>query len=548
MVVVALNHVAWQRNRFGCVRLVQKESGDQSPHSKERRGIAVFVVLLVIAMTLGLSYAMVRTQSTALRIHRNSGRGTLARHAAVTGMTMAIKTMNTSTWAGVGTTLTGTLGPYESYKVTYTTGDASLTAASPLYNEYPYRVTLLSTGSSVDPDNPQSVATHQVRAVLRLVPRKLADEPSQWAYILNYTVYQWSLGTWNVAVPSRIEGPVRVKGAMAMSLGPASGGCLNPELNWPDSVRRRYYSDLKRMRDAYGTDWRAYSATATFYPYTWDWPLNWIQSDAASVLTSMGTSTSNTGFPSSNVLYPPASLTTYQLYPGGKVYNVQAVASTLQNATLQPDVLLNPAGIYWQAGQVELGDGATLCGTLITPNANVNVRGKGVKILAADLPSLYGTSQPVQLPAVVAGGRFYVFAGAEVGITGMVTASTSFDVASDTQDRASLTLLGALAAGDISIHGRSEWTAKSTNWWNDKFLQFDAQASILGGVKYFPEWLQAKKHLDPTPRLTIKPSPTPIRYHWHTWTDANGTNNPIFVPDPNDGGLRWNLLDWTDSP
>jgi hypothetical protein len=40
----------------------------------------------------------------------------------------------------------------------------------------------------------------------------------------------------------------------------------------------------------------------------------------------------------------------------------------------------------------------------------------------------------------------------------------------------------------------------------------------------------------------VKPNPTAVRYHWHNW------NNPVFVADPSDGGLRWELLEWTENP
>ena len=47
---------------------------------------------------------------------------------------------------------------------------------------------------------------------------------------------------------------------------------------------------------------------------------------------------------------------------------------------------------------------------------------------------------------------------------------------------------------------------------------------------------------DPEPQLTISPDSGPITYHWHY------PGNQIYAPHPNDDGLRWDLLEWTEDP
>ena len=42
--------------------------------------------------------------------------------------------------------------------------------------------------------------------------------------------------------------------------------------------------------------------------------------------------------------------------------------------------------------------------------------------------------------------------------------------------------------------------------------------------------------------LRDKPDATPARYHWRNSQD------PVYVADPNDGGLRWDLREWTETP
>ena len=139
--------------------------------------MAVLLILLLLAMTLGLSYSLVRSQNTADHIERNADRRGMAQQAAMTGLMMAVKKMQTSAWAGVGTTYTGQPSSTQSFSVTYTAGDASLVSGSANYSDYPYRVTLLSTGTATDPIDATCISTHQTQAVVRLVPRALAASP-----------------------------------------------------------------------------------------------------------------------------------------------------------------------------------------------------------------------------------------------------------------------------------------------------------------------------------------------------------------------------------
>ncbi|MCE9553506.1 MAG: hypothetical protein K8T91_09040, partial [Planctomycetes bacterium] len=153
--------------------------------------MAVVLVMVIIAISLAVSYSMLRMQTTALDLNSNSARQVDARHVAVTGISVAMQKMSAANWAGVTSTVSGNISPYESYSVTYTTGDSSLTSGSAEYNEYPYRVTLLSTGYAVDPADSTRRATHRVRAVVQLVRRKLSTVSSAWTTAQAYTVLQW---------------------------------------------------------------------------------------------------------------------------------------------------------------------------------------------------------------------------------------------------------------------------------------------------------------------------------------------------------------------
>ncbi len=181
-------------------------------NSQCRRGIAVLLVLLLLTLTLALSYATVRTQNMAMMIQLNSDRRAAAQQAAVTGMAIAVKKMQQSNWAGFGSTINGTLSSTDSYSVTYTYGDPSLTSGSPDYNDYAFRGTLSVTGKSTDPANPQDVATYQISTVVRLVPRMLSTEPSDWSTMQQYTVYQTANQPFEIDIPCQLSGPVRIQG------------------------------------------------------------------------------------------------------------------------------------------------------------------------------------------------------------------------------------------------------------------------------------------------------------------------------------------------
>ena len=68
----------------------------------------------------------------------------------------------------------------------------------------------------------------------------------------------------------------------------------------------------------------------------------------------------------------------------------------------------------------------------------------------------------------------------------------------------------------------------------------------VSGQWYFPTWLSHYYGLDSTPRLTIKPDPTPVIYHWHD------PSQPIFLHHPNDPhnpdavGLSWEVVEWNE--
>ena len=494
-----------------------------------RRGVALLVVLLLISMVLGLSYAGVRSRHTALQIQRNSDRRSSARQTAVTGLTMALKKMHHSEdWQGVGSALTGSLGEHESYKVTYTTGDASLSSGDPDYDDYPYRVTLLSTGSAADPNNPQCVATYQIQAVVRLIPRAMPEEPADWKAMTEYTFYQYKDDNVEINVPFRIEGPVRLQKKLL----------IGKDYEWEVDARNRYLGDLNLMRLAGYPDRRPFNDRIDL-PY---------DKQDGGIITLLNASL---GIPTHDVSKQepagwehPGEVTTYRLYPGGKVYDVTVLSQDQRNVSLEPDVETNPLGIYYRAGESRLYENVTIEGTLINKgdsNGDIHVYGENVHILAHDLPPLADDDRPIRLPTTITEDDFRIHANATGSMEGFFAIWDEFEILEDKQGDILMPIQGHLVVKKAKIRGRSNWV-KWKDWWEILYFFFLAQDDSSEPIEYFPTWLKLLAGFNPQPQLTIKPDATPVRYHWHNPGD------PIYVPHGDDDGLRWDLLSWTENP
>ena len=199
----------------------------KSRHSR-RNAMTIIVVMGVIAMTLAMSYALMRSQFVMTQVQGNATRHGDARQTAVAGLMQAIRVMHDAdAWGGVDTSIQGQLSESLRYEVHYTVGDPSLDPAKKdaypdrEYDDYPYRVTLDATGYAVDPDDPDRETSHRMRAVVKLVPRKLSTtEPDNWTTINQYTVYQWNADKTVVAdLPLHVEGPAYLQGKLDLAEG-----------------------------------------------------------------------------------------------------------------------------------------------------------------------------------------------------------------------------------------------------------------------------------------------------------------------------------------
>ena len=492
--------------------------------SRGRRGVAVLVVLLLLAMTLGLSYAAMRSQHTAMLIHRNFDRRSSARQAAMTGLTLAIKKMHTADWQGVGSTLDGSLGEYEGFTVTYTLGDPTLSAGHADYEAYPYRVTLLSTGTAVDPSQSAAIAKYRIRAVVELSPRNMAAEPTDWATMQDYTVYQTNDDYVALEIPCRIEGPVRLQEKLRIA-------DVYPN---DTEARLKYLQDLNAMRLAGLPDFRPFNGPVHFRCSDLD------ASYFDELIALLGMVVIDV--PKQEVASDwrePVSLTDYQIYEGGPIYTIPHVSGILENVTLEADPLNNPLGIVYCDTSITIRDNVTIHGSLFCRD-DINIEGTKVVFLPVDLPSLNGSDVPVRLP-VASCQNFLIKPLADATVRGLVAVFDRFEV-ERSHETTKLDLLGRLITRRLYLMEREPWDLL---YWNDHYANFSMNLALGDPplTPYFPVWMQAQGR-DPIPRITIRPDPGPnvCQYHWYDQDD------PIYLPHPDDDALRWDLLEWTENP
>ena len=305
------------------------------------------------------------------------------------------------------------------------------------------------------------------------------------------------------------------------------------------SPRARLLRDLEAMRKANLGDHRPFSTTVNA-------PLAATPGEVQSLITD------ETNVPLNNIsqgsgvapVTHPGNVQTYRLYPGGQSYSVPTLGSSLSNVSYGPDPQTNPLGLFKYPYELALNNSVTVQGTLLTydnsSRADVQVRGSNVRLSAVNLPQLYGDSRTYQLPVIMARDDVSIYDGSQSAITGLMVAGDEYEVLNGSQGT-TLSVQGKLLTAELSIAPRSEWH-QSTDWWKARLTSFMTQLNGAKPARYFPQWLKNNYSLDYVPKITIKPDPASVTYHWHDWTQ------PLLVAHPDDGALRWDIIDWRDNP
>ncbi len=487
-----------------------------------RRGMAIVIVLALISMTVAVSYALIRTQFTSLAIEENAGRSQQARDAAWAGVGHALKQLHSSSWAGTGTSETKSLGNRVSFSVSYTAGDASLAAGSP---EYPYRVTVDVTGRVASSVTGVPDTTFQYRLVLQLVPRQLSAEPDGWQGMSSRTLTQWDgASDLLLEVPARIEGTAAVQGQLQFFQSYPTG----------NDAMANYGYDLGIMANVGRGDFRPFGGPVLVGPQS--------RRGIGIVLLRnvMGVSTQDISELDTPAFRATNVPTTYQLYRGGPTYTVPTLGATLEGVRLEPDPKLNPLGIYRLSHRLTLGNNVSFDGILLSDGDSVRLQGTGIEVRAVELPALADSGEVYSMPAIATRGEIVVESGASASCDGFVLAERRFVVKPGSSGTA-LALRGSLATAELKIGERVEWPTASS-WWNDALSSFEASKVGLADPVYFPEFVRDEYGFDPRPQITIKSPTGNTRYHWQDWTQ------PVFVPHPDDDGLRWSIVQWQADP
>jgi hypothetical protein len=428
-------------------------------------------------------------------------------------------------WGGVGSVLNGNVSATESYSVTFTTGDPSLTSSDPDWEDYPYRVTIESTGYALVPSQSAVPASHTMRAVVRLVPTDLVDEPTDWPLLQQYTVFQEDTGKdFVVELPCRIEGPVRSQGELIIAAeAPNTSGS-----------RGKYLMDLEALRQGGHGDYRPLDGPVELPAIG--------NGDGVNRLGKLGV-TANTNFSVTSLAsdwVKPTGFTTYRLYPGGESYSIAAIGSTLADTTLEPDPLTNPLGLYYRDGSVTIGNNVTVLGTLFCRD-NITIDGTNVQLQAVELPAVFGFSDPVRLPVATC-EELEIEDAAGGGITGFVAVFDKFDFETGTENMSFAITGRVVAKRDFFVQARTQWENTA---WSTLYTAYSLTTFTPGSLSvYFPVFCATLGRNFQAPCLTIKPDEDPVTYHWHK---ANA-NQAVFEPQAGDTGLHWDVLEYTENP
>ncbi len=490
--------------------------------------MSILVVLLLISAITAASYAILRTQSTAVHIQDNSALSASARHAAITGLSYGVRAMNKDNWTGVGTDATRTLGALERFTVSFVAGDASLGPGNADYEDYAYRVTVQSTGYAEDPNDPDRVASHTVHAVMRLIPRALSASPSDWSKMESYTFYQTESGTTELEIPCQISGYLRLQDKLLVGDDYPDGSYVWN--NYLDDLKEMYYDGYPDYRPINGRVYLPYykQDLSHFYPLRY-----------ALGFTALNTSIDLVG----SDWTKPANLTTYQIYPGGPVYDIPELEDEdQQNVNFEPDPLTNPLGLFYCDTPCNLKGNVSVRGTLFC-KGDMKFEGPDIQFQSVDMPALAGTEEPVRLPVATA-EKVLVKPGSATSIQGLVAAFNEFKV-ENRPTAVPFHLVGRLVAEKLIIKMRLDWDSVDWVGYYAAFQDYEDEGGDDDdddGESYFPIWMGTQGY-NPAPQITISPDETPVRYHWNNWA------NPIYVPHANDDdGLRWEMLQWKEGP
>jgi hypothetical protein len=508
------------------------------------------IVLGLVAITLGLSYTLLRSQSFDFQSQRNQSRVTEARAAAQAGMAIALRKLHDGSWSGADTSFTGNLDTsgLQGFVVTYTTGDSRLTESSPDWSEYPFRLTIVSKGYAIDPLTSSSRSDYTVQTVVQLVRKRRSSSTVARSGLEAFSIFQTGNDDATIHYPVRINGNAHVQG----------------EIDFSQSYPRPYYGseyfqfwdDLRRMYDDRGWDYRPFGG----HIYTPTSRQPWY-SDFWKVLDSrLRVPWTNVSTSSTPAVPMPSSFASYRLYAKGKAYAVKSLAVqpdasdaypsadyVLPSGSYGPDMTSNPLGVFTFAqDRVAIGSATTVQGMVLsrlsTSYSDMVIAGNQITLSGTALPPLQGETGTCRLPAVMSRDSIRVFDGQTRQVNGWLVCGDDFRLEPGSS-QSTLTVNGGVFSKRLYLHERTAWI-QSSSAWDDAMDSWNVSAKT-GLNQYFPGWLSNFRRdqwgFYLTPRLIFNPTPTGDTNHVPDWSQ------PLYVPHPDDGGaLLWDVVSWTE--
>lgn len=514
-----------------------------------RRGIALVLVLALLAVTLGFSYALLRGNTTDQELERNQSRRKDARTAAQAGIAVALRKLYDGSWAGADTTFAGdvTADKLQGFTVSYTTGDSDLTSTSADWQEYPFRLTILSKGYSIDPTTSASRSEYSIRVVSQLIRRKLNANLASGTSLDTLSICQTGNPKATIQYPIRLNDGVRIEGEIEFSRS-------YPQ-SYLSTAYMTFFDDIYDMYHDWGWDYRPFSGR--LYTPSSRQPAN---GDVVMVLDPrLHVPRTDVSVSASPPVPTVSAFSGYRLYDKGKHYAGQAVSVTPDSLDTVPnaeylvtgssyaaDPQTNPLGVFTSTqGSIGLSSNLAFTGMLIAygsgASSDVHIGGTNLTIQAPSLPALAGDSTTYRLPAIVADDDVRVYDGTNQTINGWVVCADAFDLATGAAST-TINVTGGVFCQKLLLEGRSSWVQTQTNWqsayssWSTALLKF-------GQDIYFPGWLNNNRSswgLYLTPRLIFSATPSGVTNH------VPDFSQPIYVPHSDDGGLRWDIVKYQE--
>ena len=373
-----------------------------------RRGVSLPIVLISISLSLMLTYATLNSQTRNIQIRQNVNRQELAHQAAESGVAVALNQLQSASWAGVSTAITGTLSSdafgTATYSVQFLTIDgqtsptayaagggqtsigssttvfdtsanglssasaASATAATKNALQLLIRSTgkwqsaaitsefvtgVIEVGAELQPRVPGRTISHGDTASASDVKPNAASYDTVQSFALFATAGDSTNRSLTLDPGHRVDGPCWLSRGVRIFRGP----------QWGSTTRNEFFQSTGSL---YSTSSNGQMLLPHPHPF-----------GGGITMSAAFTSTESADLTKLNVpRQQAASIPTaptvsfsnwqrYQLFQGGFTYDAVTLTSgSLDNVVLRPTPR-NPLGIFYRSGDLTIDDNVVIQGTLV---------------------------------------------------------------------------------------------------------------------------------------------------------------------------------------